>query len=438
MTFTFSQLPIGTPEQTSPWGNMMANAMKQYQLGIQTEYSRPNAIADLLKKQQYNEMYKPDIKSQIGLRGAQSGLLGEQSKYYGPNINSEIGLRKAQEGLYGNQSLESAARARKLQMMTDYLSGNDNQNNHPATQMEQNPNYQMNGSGMFSGNGQQQQSQQPMPQQSTQPVMQNPAPYGIQTPKPTREDIMNKMVFGMDTFGKNQEQAFNQQNDQRKTYMEKTLASNIAAQSATKTDQLLDQYNYAMDHAFASGPLGKYLPKRGAAQEVDQITAQLLPEAVKGLRAAMKAGQFTNKDMGLIEGTTPQRSWTPEARRFYTDSAKAFNQRIQEKAKFDQVTSNPQMGIPSHVADAMWRSYQAHHPIVQSASTKTLNEYRKDNWMKYLTPKAIKSIVEKGDYDPKDKGLVGKINDDIKKIIKETSAEDAKKELERRRSEKKK
>ena len=44
------QLPIGTPEQTSPWGNVMSNALKQYQEGLNAEYGRREKEAGIFNK----------------------------------------------------------------------------------------------------------------------------------------------------------------------------------------------------------------------------------------------------------------------------------------------------------------------------------------------------------------------------------------------------
>lgn len=44
------QLPIGTPEQTSPWGNVMSNALKQYQEGLNAQYGRREKEAGIFNK----------------------------------------------------------------------------------------------------------------------------------------------------------------------------------------------------------------------------------------------------------------------------------------------------------------------------------------------------------------------------------------------------
>ena len=51
MTFTFSQLPIGTPEQTSPWNNLLANSLKNYQHILSAEYAPQSKEADIFAKE---------------------------------------------------------------------------------------------------------------------------------------------------------------------------------------------------------------------------------------------------------------------------------------------------------------------------------------------------------------------------------------------------
>lgn len=51
MTFTFSQLPIGTPEQTSPWNNLLANSLKNYQHILSAKYAPQSKEADIFAKE---------------------------------------------------------------------------------------------------------------------------------------------------------------------------------------------------------------------------------------------------------------------------------------------------------------------------------------------------------------------------------------------------
>ena len=74
---TFNNQP-GTPEQTSPWNNLLQNALKNYSQMQEASFLKPNLQEALLKAQQYNKYYGPDKESQMNLRGAQASAIPSQ------------------------------------------------------------------------------------------------------------------------------------------------------------------------------------------------------------------------------------------------------------------------------------------------------------------------------------------------------------------------
>ena len=95
MSFSYVPARKVSPEESSPWNNLLSNAMKNYETLTKSKYLEPNLQEALLKSKQYNEMYKPNVQSQIGLRGAQAGHLGAQTE--GLNISNPYLARQLQQ-----------------------------------------------------------------------------------------------------------------------------------------------------------------------------------------------------------------------------------------------------------------------------------------------------------------------------------------------------
>jgi hypothetical protein len=95
MSFSYVPARKVSPEESSPWNNLLSNAMKNYETLTKSKYLEPNLQEALLKSKQYNEMYKPNVQSQIGLRGAQAGHLGAQTE--GLNISNPYLARQLKQ-----------------------------------------------------------------------------------------------------------------------------------------------------------------------------------------------------------------------------------------------------------------------------------------------------------------------------------------------------
>lgn len=84
--------------------NRKANLMNQI-FGVQAKYAEPMTQEELRKAQLFNQYYGPNIESEIALRGAQTGHLGEESKnlafqrnnplFMGENTKDLAALQKA-------------------------------------------------------------------------------------------------------------------------------------------------------------------------------------------------------------------------------------------------------------------------------------------------------------------------------------------------------
>lgn len=430
--------------QSSGLGELFENVLKGYKMEREPTKIRQEELArefDNQLKQQQAKYYGPNIESEIGLRGAQGRLMGEQAKYYGPNIQSEMGLREAQKGLYGAQGQQALANALKIQRMLEDLGGGGQGSPSPFM------NTMTQGGGSDNTQpsmGYQQPQTQAQPQQSpTLPVgngqgalvsqsaanaggqgvpvssVQSPldqikqlqgsnanAPYGIPTPILTPDDKRNKIFYGVDSYGPRYQAALKEQEDQKNKYTEKALNTGKELDSVRMQDEWLKKFKSLMDKSYLSGPVGSKLKiPTELSQEIDSVSAQLHRFGIEQLRNSMGSARFSNLDIGVAGDLKPNRTWGAKAIKDYTDMFGSIKNRMEEKEKFYRIASNPRSGIPSQLADAGWSAYQQSHPIVSDSKTGAPFKYKDGNWKEYLSPQAMKSLAETGDYKPKDSGL---------------------------------
>jgi|SRR5580692_21295 hypothetical protein len=399
------------------------------------DYSKPNpeafnSFAHLLPKaiEAYSKgkkaSYLPQqLEAELALKKAQGNLTGEQAKYYGQNVQSQMGLRAIQQQLAKAQAGKSSAEANQLKMMMDFLNNpeeNDNQDKNSTNPEDVNFNPQESSPGFqnvsndslniggYDFNNPNSFQEGTDAKQIAEHINSNPSrsAWGIDIPKLSKEDMRNKLLFKTDTYTPSLKQAIENQNLQQKGYIERSVQNNNEANAATDYNQLLDRYNNAMDRTLLAGPYKSKFPlTTSETQEIDNLSEEMRKTGIRSLQNAMHNARFSNLDMQIAGKLKPDRTWTPEARHFYTEFTKAINHRLLEKAKFYQLAGNPKMGLSYNDADSLWRAYNENHPIVKSEKSQELNEYKDNNWMSYLTPKAIKSI-KFGTYNPRDKGLI--------------------------------
>lgn len=81
--------------QTSPLNDLIKNALSGYTDTTKAQFLRPTLQEQLQKAQLENKWYEPNIKSQIGLRGAQAGHLGAMTE--GLNISNPFLRQKLED-----------------------------------------------------------------------------------------------------------------------------------------------------------------------------------------------------------------------------------------------------------------------------------------------------------------------------------------------------
>lgn len=432
-------VPMLNKEQTGAF-----DLSKAIQSGFDTYYKPKNMAEQLLQAQLKNKhdsiinQFLPESeRARISHTGAETELLGHQSKNYDQNIQSEIQLRNAQKGLYGAQAQAAAQNAALKKSMWDMYSSPEDQASGGQSQGETySPG---SGNAPYADNMRNTLSQQGAPasgisepfEQINQMHQANQnMPYGINIPQPSRHDLAGKMLFGIDTYGDKQKQAYEQIKDEKNKYSKKSENINTQLGESNKHRQLIDRYNKLMDESILTGPFGsKVKIPTAKRQEIESVTRDMILSGIGELKNAMGSARFSNLDLETATARKPDISWTPEARKEYADRFKSFDNRLNEQAQFNQLASNPKTGISSDMADRLWSAYQKHHPIVADEKTLALNKYKPNNWARYLTPEAINSVKQTGDYNPKDKGLVNNLTKTEQKIAENYSLKDLEKRL---------
>lgn len=358
---------------------------------VQAQYAEPMAKEGLTKAQQENLWNPRRWQSEIGLQGAQA----------------------AQAQAYAGQShTETAMNQIKLNYLKSYLQGQSPMmgaggGNAGMGGAQGQQGGALVGAGGAAGNipGTQPQTAQP---QNMQP--QANTTYGIQNPQVTPQDIANKLIFGIDTFGPRQTQTVNQQQDQYKAFQGAIADSVKQANSAQKAQQVLAIFNKAMNESTYKGPSLGSLPVSGWASTfvpgdltperiAENQVANLLPGAITELREAMGSGQFSVADLNAASRMKVTRNMTDQERRTQSQWLNGVYNRMDEKAKFYSTIGQPQNGAEKIDADMLWQNYQKDFPLI-SADGKTYQASNANLWPLYTTPRAIASIKATGSYTP--------------------------------------
>ncbi len=167
-------------------------------------------LAEALKKSQlFNQYYGPNMESQIGLRGAQSGLIGEQTR--SAQMQNQY-LPEHLKALSEADNLKAMQDQMFNQMLQQRLAGNQPSNQHvnqPNNPYQEQALPQYNpGEGNVPYRQPEQSSfaQQPTAFPQSQPgnfaqtkSMQEALSQALQQ-QPTADDLFNKKFFGVDTF----------------------------------------------------------------------------------------------------------------------------------------------------------------------------------------------------------------------------------------------
>ncbi len=353
------------------YSKILSNQIAQ----VQSKYAQPKAEAD------------------IGLTGAQTGLSGAQTR--GANVTSDTNAMKLEYlkkalGMSGGGSPQ--AESGSQQSGTEFGAVNQ------ATPEEVHAQVERNEGQMPKGN-----TQTPTPAS-------NNSFYGIETPKPTHDDIANKMMLGIDTFGPKMQNAKAQQENQYGLY-QKDLADSIQeANAANNMNQAIGVFNNAMNasnykgsrlgHLPSSGVKSMLIPGNlGAEQIADRAALQMLPAAIETLKDAMGNAKFSNLDMTMASQMKFDRTMDDETRATQTKWVNGVNDRMQERSKLLATLANPSSGAKNSDANLLWSTYQQQFPLI-SKDGQTFNDQNLGNWPLYTTPKAIASIKSTGTYTP--------------------------------------
>lgn len=395
------QFQLPTFDQSNP---MLAGVKAG--VGISSDLS--GLISKNLEQQTSRQalQWNPKIwQSEIGLRGAQAGLASQQAQWVGPQAQAEITKNKAQAGVFGVQ-------AQKEQYLVDALKKSlidQGVLRQDGTLNSGNNLSQTNSSGSVGmpamGGSAQSQPSQPSQQQPSQ--QQDNILYGITIPKMTSEDMVNKLVYGTDSYSTKLNAATDLSKQQALEFNKGITEAVKASQVANQNSQLLTAFNQAMDKSRFKGPwLGHtpIMPGMDNEQTSDSLSALLTPNAASNLRDAMGTARFSNLDMMYAKQGSVDRTLGDAARRTRTMWGLLANQRAQEIPKM-MTTLMESKQLTKSEADTLVQEYQNQNPLISDPKDdKYGNQYalpeNSRKWHAYVTPKAIQSIRTTGSYTP--------------------------------------
>jgi len=233
--------------------------------------------------------------------------------------------------------------------------------------------------------------------------------YGVEVPKPSDDDIANKLFFSIDTYTPKQTQAIQNVTKQKDAYIKQISEGVAAANQAQKARQALMNYNVAMDKAHLTGPYWGTTPVSGwrtAFHPFDDLTndqiaensvANILPGAMAEIKSAMGEGKFGVIDMQASQKMKVDRTLTKGARTNISGFMNGVFSRMDEMPKFYQ-SLYAAKNVDKQTADLLWQNYQNAFPI--SNGEGGLEQDNLNNWPLYTTPKAIASVQSTGTYKP--------------------------------------
>lgn len=320
--------------------------------GLQAAYTKPNLEQALLKAKQEN-IWNPKLwQSQIGLQGAEAGLAGAET---------------------GKTKIDALMNQLKLH----YLQKKFGQN--------------------------QQNSQEGQPSKN-----QPQSIYGVEVPKPTADDVTNKMLLDMDTFSQKQSLATNQIKEQRDALLQSSIASNAQLQSLNGFQDLYNEYDQLMEHSLVKGPYVGHIPGTshvGTGQRIDNLVNQMSLGGIEQMKNVMGNARFAIPEFNVALSMKPQGTWNKATREKYGAFINATKRRVEEISKMKQfVLNHPNLGVSNADLDAIISTYQNNSPITyrEGKNRGLINWDNLNNkWQPYLTPDAVSKIKNGKDFKPK-------------------------------------
>lgn len=384
MAIGVASFPVLSPAQADPIGEGLTagilahlRALEAQRLSQQMPYVAPQAAAQVGLTQ-----------AQIPVTQAQAALIRAQTGA----VPSEIALRQAQAGLFG---VDAQQKGLLLGLLREYIGQNGN--------VSSSSNPMMNGGSNSYAN--QSQNQLLPNKDGSSPSIGSPSgngnsAYGVTLPQMQPQDVINKMLFGVDTFSTKQQLAAQQIQDQYQKSIADTTSANQAAQAANNMNQLMQQYNN-LSGKFGSetGPIIGLLPAITTnSQNLQNIVTQMQTSGIQQLRSAMGNSRFSNLDMSVASNKVPVRKLTGEAGKFYTNWLSAVNNRMIDQSKFMNLLSQPNAGATDKDRSALWTAYQKNNPISNAKGDKVNTNF--DNINDYVTPQAIATVRATGTFKP--------------------------------------
>jgi hypothetical protein len=378
----------------------LMNALKQ----VQAQYAKPMAEQGLLKAKQENQWYVPNVQSEIALRGAQTkqaqagaGLTGEQAKQL--QYFSKVG--------YPTEEMRTLS----------YLqNGGQGQPGNASMNAQTTPSF-----------GQQPQAETGAPQQGmTENLIkqrQNQALdnqiYAGNAPPSTNTTGMSPLAsayiqrkYPDPNFEFNQNKAVEDYKSNNSAIME--LQKEYAKES-TAAQQLVPTYN-KLENLYnnittAKGRLGGKFPAFSPeASEFDK----LIQEVVNANAKLLGGGRVFGYDFTASSGAKASRDLPEDAFIGLTTFGKSKAEDALEHQAFLSAGGAPQRnGLPvrSGLLEQAWNNYKLHRPSMNFEPGEFyVNNAYQNTWKDYLTPEALRSIAETGDYLPLNQNALKSMN----------------------------
>lgn len=408
MPISFTNYQPGTPAQTSPFADLLKNAMAAYQTGIQSRYAQPMAEQGLVKAVQENQWNPKIWQSEIGLRGAQAGLAGsEASKNRFLVQNPEY---ISAEGKLMALAIEQQRKQQEQQQAQ--LLSQQQQPQQPQVQPQSNilnqPNQASNGQQTPFINPKLVQSQFSQPQNNQAAQAQyspdalafNPPTLQSPTGNPSLDNLyynkfgMSPIVKTQIELAKAQSEKYQTQNIERnKEFNNQAVFANESTLNAQKFLDALDR-STSLERGYASG---KTPAITNSQQEMDAYGNNMAIAATKLMQGenAVHAA-----DIEINKMAKPGRQQNEEVAFDLAHAVIAKNDRLKERQQFySEGTQLNGVGLKPEIMDAMWNKYETDRPYID-VDTKMPNDAYKGTWKDYLSPQAINSFLQGKDYTP--------------------------------------
>lgn len=397
----FSQSAIQFPQ------DMRAKILANQIAAVNAKYAEPNAQAALTTAQQHN-IFDPRIwNSEIGLRGAQAGLMGQQSKYYGQDIQSQIAARNAEanrtrfltqnpqyispEGMLISQAIGNQQNPQQQQMQSPQAGKQSNQG------IQQTGGY----NDASSHVGVQQSALNLPPMQPSSPQY-SPMQYSQealafnppQLPSPTGNPSLDNLYykkFGMSPIAQTQldlskalsEKYQSQIIDRNKEFNTQAIVAN---QSTLDAHKFLDALERSV--SLERGALGGAAPAiSDAAQELDAYGNNMASSAA---RLFQGKNAIHSSDIALAQSAKANRKQNANVSFDLANGVIAKNDRLKEQQQF--YAQGSQLGLKPEILDAMWSKYETERPYI-NPETKMPNDSYKGTWHDYLNPEAVNEFT---------------------------------------------